>query len=75
LPDTRDRLRVQGVETQIQSSNQFREKVRSEIERAGQPVRNRLVDQPGGDRRIDAAGQSADHPAGPDLAPANGRSP
>ena len=35
LPDTRDRLRVQGVEPQIQSSDQFREKVRSEIERWG----------------------------------------
>jgi tripartite-type tricarboxylate transporter receptor subunit TctC len=33
LPDTRDRLRVQGVEPQIQSPDQFREKVRSEIER------------------------------------------
>jgi hypothetical protein len=32
--DTRDRLRVQGVEPQIQSSDQFRDKVRSEIERA-----------------------------------------
>jgi len=33
LPDTRDRLRIQGVEPQIQSPDQFREKVRSEIER------------------------------------------
>jgi tripartite-type tricarboxylate transporter receptor subunit TctC len=33
LPDTRDRLRLQGVEPQIQSPDQFREKVRSEIER------------------------------------------
>jgi tripartite-type tricarboxylate transporter receptor subunit TctC len=35
LPDTRERLRVQGVEPQIQSSEKFREKVRSEIERWG----------------------------------------
>jgi tripartite-type tricarboxylate transporter receptor subunit TctC len=35
LADTRDRLRVQGVEPQIQSPDQFREKVRSEIERWG----------------------------------------
>ena len=35
LPDTRDRLRAQGVEPQIQSSGQFRDKVRSEIERWG----------------------------------------
>jgi tripartite-type tricarboxylate transporter receptor subunit TctC len=32
-PGTRDRLRIQGVEPQIQSPDQFREKVRSEIER------------------------------------------
>jgi tripartite-type tricarboxylate transporter receptor subunit TctC len=32
---TRDRLRVQGVEPQIQSPDQFREKVKSEIERWG----------------------------------------
>jgi tripartite-type tricarboxylate transporter receptor subunit TctC len=35
LPETRDRLRAQGVEPQIQSSDQFREKVRSEIDRWG----------------------------------------
>jgi tripartite-type tricarboxylate transporter receptor subunit TctC len=34
-PDMRDRLRIQGVEAQIQSPDQFREKVRSEIERWG----------------------------------------
>jgi tripartite-type tricarboxylate transporter receptor subunit TctC len=34
-PDMRDRLRIQGVEPQIQSPDQFREKVRSEIERWG----------------------------------------
>jgi tripartite-type tricarboxylate transporter receptor subunit TctC len=33
--DMRDRLRIQGVEPQIQSPDQFREKVRSEIERWG----------------------------------------
>jgi tripartite-type tricarboxylate transporter receptor subunit TctC len=33
--DTRDRLRIQGVEPQIQGPDQFREKVRSEIERWG----------------------------------------
>jgi tripartite-type tricarboxylate transporter receptor subunit TctC len=32
-PDTRDRLRLQGVETQIQSPAEFRAKVRAEIER------------------------------------------
>jgi tripartite-type tricarboxylate transporter receptor subunit TctC len=32
-PDMRDRLRIQGVEPQIQSPDQFRETVRSEIER------------------------------------------
>jgi tripartite-type tricarboxylate transporter receptor subunit TctC len=32
-PDTRDRLRVLGVETQIESSDEFRAKVRAEIER------------------------------------------
>jgi tripartite-type tricarboxylate transporter receptor subunit TctC len=32
-PDTRDRLRIQGVETQIQSPDEFRAKVRAEIER------------------------------------------
>jgi tripartite-type tricarboxylate transporter receptor subunit TctC len=32
-PDMRDRLHIQGVELQIQSSDQFRETVRSEIER------------------------------------------
>jgi tripartite-type tricarboxylate transporter receptor subunit TctC len=32
-PDTRDRLRNQGVETQIQSPDEFRAKVRAEIER------------------------------------------
>ena len=31
--DTRDRLHIQGVEPQIQEPAQFREKVRSEIER------------------------------------------
>jgi tripartite-type tricarboxylate transporter receptor subunit TctC len=31
-PDTRERLRVRGVEPQVRSSDQFREKVRSEIE-------------------------------------------
>jgi tripartite-type tricarboxylate transporter receptor subunit TctC len=31
--DTRDRLRIQGGEPQIQEPDQFREKVRSEIER------------------------------------------
>src|ERR1700676_1265418 len=35
LSDTRDRMRVLGVEPQIQSSDQFRERVRSEIERWG----------------------------------------
>jgi tripartite-type tricarboxylate transporter receptor subunit TctC len=34
-PDTRDRLRIQGVEPEIQSPGQFREKVKSEIERWG----------------------------------------
>jgi len=34
-PDTRERLRIQGVNPQIQSSEQFREKVRLEIERWG----------------------------------------
>jgi tripartite-type tricarboxylate transporter receptor subunit TctC len=34
-PDTRDRLRIQGVEPQLQSPDEFREKVRSEIERWG----------------------------------------
>ena len=34
-PDTRERLRIQGVEPQIQAPHQFREKVRSEIERWG----------------------------------------
>jgi hypothetical protein len=34
-PETRERLRIQGVETQIQSPNQFRAKVRAEIERWG----------------------------------------
>jgi tripartite-type tricarboxylate transporter receptor subunit TctC len=34
-PDTRERLRVQGIEPQIQSPDQFREKVKSEIERWG----------------------------------------
>ena len=34
-PDTRERLRIQGVDPQVQSSDQFREKVRSEIERWG----------------------------------------
>jgi tripartite-type tricarboxylate transporter receptor subunit TctC len=33
--DTRDRLRIQGVEPQVQGPDQFREKVRSEIERWG----------------------------------------
>jgi tripartite-type tricarboxylate transporter receptor subunit TctC len=33
--DTRDRLRIQGVEPQIQQPAQFREKVRSEIQRWG----------------------------------------
>jgi tripartite-type tricarboxylate transporter receptor subunit TctC len=33
--DTRHRLRIQGVEPQIQEPDQFREKVRSEIERWG----------------------------------------
>ena len=33
--DTRERLRIQGVDPQVQSSDQFREKVRSEIERWG----------------------------------------
>jgi tripartite-type tricarboxylate transporter receptor subunit TctC len=32
-PDTRDRLRLQGVETQIQSPAEFRAKVRAEIKR------------------------------------------
>jgi tripartite-type tricarboxylate transporter receptor subunit TctC len=32
-PETRERLRTQGVETQFQSPNQFRAKVRAEIER------------------------------------------
>jgi tripartite-type tricarboxylate transporter receptor subunit TctC len=32
-PETRERLRIQGVETQFQSPNQFRAKVRAEIER------------------------------------------
>jgi tripartite-type tricarboxylate transporter receptor subunit TctC len=32
-PDTRERLRIRGVDPQVQSSDQFREKVRSEIER------------------------------------------
>jgi tripartite-type tricarboxylate transporter receptor subunit TctC len=32
-PGTRERLRTQVVETQIQSPNQFRAKVRAEIER------------------------------------------
>ncbi|HEV3372392.1 MAG TPA: tripartite tricarboxylate transporter substrate binding protein [Xanthobacteraceae bacterium] len=32
-PDMRDRLRIQGVEPKIQSPDQFRETVRSEIER------------------------------------------
>jgi tripartite-type tricarboxylate transporter receptor subunit TctC len=32
-PDTRDRLRIQGVETQIQSPDEFRANVRAEIER------------------------------------------
>jgi tripartite-type tricarboxylate transporter receptor subunit TctC len=32
-PDTRDRLRLQGVETQIQSPAEFRAKVKAEIER------------------------------------------
>jgi tripartite-type tricarboxylate transporter receptor subunit TctC len=32
---TRDRLRIQGVEPQLQSPDEFREKVRSEIERWG----------------------------------------
>jgi tripartite-type tricarboxylate transporter receptor subunit TctC len=31
-PETRERLRVRGVEPQVRSSDQFREKVRSEIE-------------------------------------------
>jgi tripartite-type tricarboxylate transporter receptor subunit TctC len=34
-PDTRERLRIQGVDPQVQSSDQFREKVRSEVERWG----------------------------------------
>ena len=34
-PDTRERLRIRGVDPQVQSSDQFREKVRSEIERWG----------------------------------------
>jgi tripartite-type tricarboxylate transporter receptor subunit TctC len=33
--DTRDRLRIQGVEPQIQEPDQFRENVRSGIERWG----------------------------------------
>jgi tripartite-type tricarboxylate transporter receptor subunit TctC len=32
-PETRERLRIQGVETQFQSPSQFRAKVRAEIER------------------------------------------
>ena len=32
-PETHERLRIQGVETQFQSPNQFRAKVRAEIER------------------------------------------
>jgi tripartite-type tricarboxylate transporter receptor subunit TctC len=32
-PETRERLRIQGVETQFQSPNQFRAKVKAEIER------------------------------------------
>jgi len=34
-PDTRERLRIQGIDPQVQSSEQFREKVRLEIERWG----------------------------------------
>ena len=33
--DTRDRLRIQGVEPQVLAPDQFREKVKSEIERWG----------------------------------------
>jgi hypothetical protein len=36
-------------------------------EDAGQLLADRLVDQDGGDRRIDAAGEPADHAAGADL--------
>ena len=36
-------------------------------EHAGQLIADRLVDQHGGDRTIDAAGQPADHPALADL--------
>jgi tripartite-type tricarboxylate transporter receptor subunit TctC len=37
-PDMRDRLRLQGVEPQILSPDQFREKVKSEIERWGRVI-------------------------------------
>ena len=44
-------------------------------EHAGELVADRLVDQHGRDRRIDAAGQPADHPALADLARGFSRSP